>query len=157
MTDENIDKVINEIYEYFSKFSLEELKNKFSYWANKEEYLKLLVAGEIDYEEKNIYDLMEKIKNNKKIILKIKLFRDFLKSDNEELRKDKEIVIEVVKQDGRALEYASEELKSDKEIVIEAVKQNGEALIYASDRLKNDAELIELSNKHKYYFINYYE
>ncbi len=31
MTDENIDKVINEIYEYFSKFSLEELKNKFSY------------------------------------------------------------------------------------------------------------------------------
>lgn len=111
---------------------------------NKKEYLKLLVAGKIDYEERKIYDLIEKYNliNNKKFILEIKLFREFLKYSSEELRKDKEFILEVVKQDGFVLEYASEELKNDKEIVLEAVKQNGNALGYACDRLKNDKEVM---------------
>ena len=62
---------------------------------------------------------------------------------SEELRGDKEVVMEAVKQYGRALEYASEELRGDKEVVMEAVKQNGLALEYASD------EFIGVWNKNK--------
>ena len=47
-----------------------------------------------------------------------------------------EIVLEAVKNDGYALEYASEELKADTEIVLAAVKNNGMALEYASKKLK---------------------
>ena len=45
-----------------------------------------------------------------------------------------------VKQDGRALEYASDDLKGDKEIVMEAIKQDqdGYALRFASVDLKGD-------------------
>ena len=37
------------------------------------------------------------------------------------LKDDREIVLEAVKQNGRALEYASATLKDDREIVLEAV------------------------------------
>ena len=36
-----------------------------------------------------------------------------------------------------ALKYADDSLKKDKEIVLEAVKQDGRALQYADDSLKN--------------------
>ena len=36
--------------------------------------------------------------------------------------------LEAVQKDGRALLHASEELKGDREVVMEAVKQNGHAL-----------------------------
>ncbi|KAG2374728.1 hypothetical protein C9374_010472 [Naegleria lovaniensis] len=57
---------------------------------------------------------------------------------SQELRNDREIVLEAVKQNGFALEYASQELRNDREIVLEAVKQNGFALEYASQELRND-------------------
>jgi hypothetical protein len=41
------------------------------------------------------------------------------------------VVLEAVKQDGRALEYADDSLKSDREVVLEAVKSNGWALQFA--------------------------
>ena len=47
-------------------------------------------------------------------------------------------VLEAVKQDWRALEYASAALKDDREIVLEAVKQYGYALEYASAALQHD-------------------
>jgi histidinol phosphatase-like PHP family hydrolase len=47
---------------------------------------------------------------------------------------DKDIVLEAVKKDGGALEYASEKLKDDKDIVLEAVKKDGFNLLYASGR-----------------------
>ena len=45
-------------------------------------------------------------------------------------------VLEAVKQDGYALEYASEELRGDREVVLAAVKQNGRALEQASFKLQ---------------------
>ncbi len=56
-------------------------------------------------------------------------------------QKDKEVILEAVKRNGRALEYASLELKNDKDIVLEAVKQNGRALVFASDDLKINREV----------------
>ena len=49
-------------------------------------------------------------------------------------------LLEAVKKDGRALEYAGEALKNDRDIVLEAVKNDGSALAYASEALKNDRE-----------------
>ena len=59
-----------------------------------------------------------------------------------ELKGDREIVIEAVKQNGNSLQCASAELKGDREIVMEAVKQNGNALVYASAALKGDREIV---------------
>ena len=47
---------------------------------------------------------------------------------DDSLKKDKEIVLKLLKQDGDALQYADDSLKKDKEIVLEAVKQDGLAL-----------------------------
>ncbi|KAF0975389.1 hypothetical protein FDP41_005383 [Naegleria fowleri] len=55
---------------------------------------------------------------------------------------DKEIVLEVVKNDGFALKYASNELRKDRGLVMEAVKSNGYALFYASEELQNNHELV---------------
>ena len=46
-----------------------------------------------------------------------------------------------------SLEYASNELKNNKEIVLEAVKQNGYSLQYASNELKNDKEIVYYANE----------
>ena len=51
-------------------------------------------------------------------------------------------VLEAVKQNGCALQYASAALQDDHEIVLEAVKQNGRALEYASATLKDDREIM---------------
>ena len=52
------------------------------------------------------------------------------------LRDDKDVVMTAVKQNGRALKYASEDLRSDREVVVAAVEQDGRALEYASEDLK---------------------
>jgi len=62
---------------------------------------------------------------------------------------NKDVVMEVVKQDGYVLRYASDELRNDKEVVLEAVRQNGLALQFASDELKNDKEFMRLIDEVK--------
>ena len=61
---------------------------------------------------------------------------------------EKEIVMEAVKKDGRALRSASKELRNNPEIVMEAVKQCGYALGYASKELQNDREIVMEAVKH---------
>ena len=58
-----------------------------------------------------------------------------------ELKGDREIVMEAVKQSGWALQYASAELQGDRE-TLEAVKQYGVALEYALAELKGDREIV---------------
>ena len=55
---------------------------------------------------------------------------------------DREAVLEAVRENGRALEYASNELRNDREVVLEAVRQTGQALEYASNELCNDREFM---------------
>ncbi|UWV82658.1 DUF4116 domain-containing protein [Mycoplasmopsis cynos] len=51
-------------------------------------------------------------------------------------------MLEAVKRDGGALQFASEELKKEfgknRDIMLEVVKWNGNALRYASEELKKD-------------------
>ena len=54
---------------------------------------------------------------------------------------NKEEVLEAVREDGYAFEYASDELKADREAVLAAVQQD--ALEYADDSLKNDPEFMK--------------
>jgi hypothetical protein len=54
----------------------------------------------------------------------------------------KEAVIEMVTENGLALQHAAEELKGDKEVVMEAVKQNGKMLHFALGNLKGDISIV---------------
>ena len=57
-------------------------------------------------------------------------------------RADREVVLQAVRQNGKALQYASEELKNDREVVLQAITQNGKALQYASPELQDDEEVV---------------
>ena len=78
-----------------------------------------------------------------------------MKYASEELKRDKEVVLEAVKKWGEALEYASEEFKNDKEVVLEAVKNDGYALKYASEELKNDKEVVLAAIRNTRYALEY--
>jgi len=99
---------------------------------------------------KNFYGLQHypELRNNKEVVLEaVKQYGWALKYASDELRANKEVVIEAVKQDGYALRFASDELKANKEVVLGAVKQNRYALKYASDELQADKEVVlELFN-----------
>ncbi len=62
-----------------------------------------------------------------------------------EFYKDKSIVLEAVKQNGSALQYADESLKKDKSFVIEAEKQSRGALYYADESLQKDPDIIKVA------------
>ena len=54
---------------------------------------------------------------------------------------DKELVLEAVKQNGMALQYADERLRADKQVVLAAVKQNPDAVDLVHHCLRNDKEV----------------
>ena len=55
--------------------------------------------------------------------------------------------IKAVKQNVYALWHASEELKADREVVMEAVMEYGRALLYASAALQGDCEFMRECQK----------
>ncbi|MEG3039468.1 MAG: DUF4116 domain-containing protein [Erysipelotrichaceae bacterium] len=57
-------------------------------------------------------------------------------------KKDKDFVLEAVKQDGNQLQYANEDFKNDKDVVLEAIKQNAEALQFASTDVRDDKDVL---------------
>lgn len=74
---------------------------------------------------------------------------------SQELRADKEIVMNAVAKNGYALAFASSSLKNDKEVVRAAVAQNGAALQYASTTLKSDKDIVaSMSHKGKRYYFS---
>ena len=66
---------------------------------------------------------------------------------SEELKSNRDFVLEAVNIKGIALKYVSTELKSDKEIVISAIKNNSSAFQFASPQLQGDKEIIALKEK----------
>ena len=61
--------------------------------------------------------------------------------------KYKSFVLETVKEDGIALEYADKSLKKDKSIVLVAIKQDAEAFEFVDESLKNDPDVIKAVKK----------
>ena len=81
--------------------------------------------------------------NNKNIVLNIVKNNGLsLEFASDELKNDRDIVYEAVANNGISLEFASEELKQDYLVVEYAIMQNGLALQYVSEELKNDPEII---------------
>ena len=59
-----------------------------------------------------------------------------------DVSKEKYKMQEIVKKNGKALEYASGQFKNDEDIVTEAVRQNGDALEFASADCKNNYDIV---------------
>ena len=72
-------------------------------------------------------------------------------SASKELQSDKQVILEAVKQNGRALQYAPKELQSDKEMVLEAtLKQNGRAFNMHPKELQSDKEVVLIQHAFLY-------
>ena len=53
-------------------------------------------------------------------------------------------MLEAVKRNGHALEFAAEELRADREVVLEAVKQDRGAIVYAAEELRLATRVVQL-------------
>ena len=84
----------------------------------------------------------EKEAEKHKLLEKVKQDGHALEYANELFKGDQEIVLAAVQQNGLVLQYASEALQGDKEIVMTAVQQEGAALASASENLKNDKSIV---------------
>ena len=65
-----------------------------------------------------------------------------LKEAPEELKKDKEFMIWVMKANAMALEHAGEEMKGDRELCMAAVAQDWLALEHATNEIKKDLAIL---------------
>jgi len=114
-------------------------------WQNKAEeaeaetmdLIKQLTASHFEGDEGDEDD-----KSREEMLEAVKKDGSALEYADDTLKADREVVLEAVRNDGGSLEFASYTLKADREIVLEAVKSYGRALQYASDTLKNDRELV---------------
>ncbi|MDA9805638.1 DUF4116 domain-containing protein [Gammaproteobacteria bacterium] len=62
---------------------------------------------------------------------------------SDRLKKDRNLVLEIVKNYGDALVEAHESFRSDKEIVLAAVLQYGDAFDHADESLKTDKDILK--------------
>lgn len=69
----------------------------------------------------------------------------WLLSHQKEFGGDREIAMEAVKNNGRALEYLTKELRGNEEIVMEAMKTSGHSLQFATEELKCNKEIIDVA------------
>jgi hypothetical protein len=60
----------------------------------------------------------------------------------EEFKKDRDVVLAAVKNNGWALFYANKNLKKDKFIVLAAIKNEGGAFSYVDSTLKKDKSFV---------------
>ena len=87
----------------------------------------------------------EELRADREFVLEVaKHGRDALVFAAVELRADREIVLEAVKRNGHALEFAAEELRADPEVVLEAVKQDRGAIVYAAEELRLATRVVQL-------------
>lgn len=104
----------------------------------------LLIAVKIGFS--SLDDLSSEFIRDKQVILEIvKNYGDDLFNVIPEFKDSFEIVLAAVNNRGSALKYASDNIKNNKEIVTAALKNNGLALEFASDELKNDLQIVKLA------------
>ncbi|MBO5530515.1 MAG: DUF4116 domain-containing protein [Bacilli bacterium] len=91
----------------------------------------------------HLESVSEKIKKDRQFIIEVlKEHAWAITNVSQELQNDRSFILEAVKQNGNILVFLSGEFRNDKEIVLAAVKQYGCALKYASEELKNDKEVV---------------
>eukprot|EP00913_Durusdinium_trenchii_P027526 g25816.t1 len=105
--------------------------------------LKLAQDGSQALSRKWLAKMPEVVRGDAELVREV-LRRDgvALQYASEEGRAHPQLVLEAVRRSGFALEYAAEHLRGDRQFVLEAVKQNGFALARASAKLQGDPEVI---------------
>ena len=104
--------------------------------------------------------ISKRLRNNKEIIqLCIQKLKNtdckstnIMKSLSSYYKDDKSIVIELLKIDGKQLEYVSNRLKKDNEVVYTAINNDSHSFIYADKILFNDKKFILLALTNKDFF-----
>ena len=102
-------------------------------------YSKLLELVILHYNNKS-YDIIKESSYSDLVLIGIKQ-NDQVFNASIKLQNDKDFILEIVKQNGKCLEFASINLKNNKEIVLAAVKENKIAIKYASIFLQNDKNI----------------
>lgn len=92
-----------------------------------------------EFLKNNIEIVFEAVKRDLETLV---LATDILSNKKSDLRK---ITSYAVNKNGYTLSFASEELRNDRQIVLDAVKNKPLALGFASERLQKDKELLSLS------------
>ncbi len=91
----------------------------------------------------DLLSLDKELQNDREVVLAVvKQNGKALEFVNEKFKKDRDVVLAAVRRNGLALQFASQELRNDREIVLAAVRQNGLALQFASQELRNDREIV---------------
>ena len=98
--------------------------------------------------EKNHWNLRfasDRIKDNKDLVISlIKKCSGVVKYASPRLQNDIDIIKECIKEYGTSVfEYTNDEIRDNREIMLEAIKVTGFNIQYASDRLRNDEELLK--------------
>lgn len=115
---------------------------------NKEELLTLLKENPLLIEVAS--DLLKK---DKDVALSNVRNDGYALMYQKEFQDDDEVVLASVEINGMSLRYASERLRSDKSIVLAAVKNDPQAKQYASEELKKDYDILKTTALH-YGFVN---
>ena len=76
---------------------------------------------------------------------------------NDSFRSNRDIMMKVVRRDGKLLKHADNNLKLDRELVLEAVKQSGMSIQYADPTLLKDREIALFAVSQNGYSINYFQ
>ena len=89
-----------------------------------------------------LYSAGENLKRDRDLLKEIlKMHGCAIKKLDEDLRNDKELVLIAVENDGNPLSYVSDELKNDREVVETAINQDSYSFVYASKELRNDEKI----------------
>ncbi len=103
-----------------------------------------------------VFDIDGSLKKDRDIVLAaVKENGLALRYANKCLKKDREIVLTAVQQDGWALEYADESFKKNREIVLTAVQQDSRAFHCANETLKKDREIVLAAVKQDGWLLKY--
>ena len=106
---------------------------------------KEVVLAAIKQDAGSLQYASEELKNDKEIVLstlKCDILRNGARCIGEELRNNKEFMLEMINKYKLDAEYAGEDLKKDKEYMMASVKKRGASLYHASPELKNDKEVV---------------
>ena len=139
----------SQFYEYSSRFS----NRIFSDFSEKIRtdidciISAIKLTDKVDSSIDPIYESIEELKpellNNKKLMLVyLQKYGSLLSKCNNELKKDKEVVLAACKNSSYAIEYADVSLQNDKKFIIEMVKYDWQALRHCTDAMKSDKDVV---------------
>ena len=88
----------------------------------------------------------EDLRNNKELVINaVRRSGYALKYASRNLRNDKDIVLEAIANDPRSLKFASSILKGNLEVAKKAIESDGRALQYASNSIRDREEIVSLA------------